>query len=103
MLCQKCSERETCQELCIEAELFVNQDHVPQAEYYEPTKNFIGVFTDEYGKSVWDYQKEYYSPKELKRLIEQLYLEGKSTREVAYHLSCSHVYIHKVLTKSKAK
>ena len=34
MLCQKCSERETCQELCIEAELFVNQDHVPQAEYY---------------------------------------------------------------------
>ena len=32
MLCQECSKKETCQELCPEAEIYVDQDRIPQAE-----------------------------------------------------------------------
>ena len=32
MLCQECSEKPTCTELCPEAEAYVNQDHVSQRE-----------------------------------------------------------------------
>ena len=32
MLCQECSEKPTCTELCLEAEAYVDQDHVSQRE-----------------------------------------------------------------------
>ena len=32
MLCQECPEKPTCTELCLEAEAYVDQDHVSQRE-----------------------------------------------------------------------
>ncbi len=99
MLCQDCPEKPTCTELCPEAEEYVSQDHVSLHKQSPTIGNDTELFNDE--DVVWDYQKDGYDSIELKILIIQLSLEGKSIREIAYHLPCSHVYIHKVLTKFK--
>jgi len=104
MLCQECSKKETCQELCPEAEIYVSQDHIPKTRRgnLHPSDSFIESVTDK-DDTVWDYQKERYTHHGLKYLIIELHLEGKSTREIAYHLPCTQQYVQEVTSKFKAK
>lgn len=48
MLCQECSKREDCTELCDEAEEYTNQDYVPQREepIGEGIENMAEDFSD---------------------------------------------------------
>ena len=101
MLCQDCSKKPICTELCPEAENFVSQDHVSQYEYLPDRADYIESVTDEPENLISGYQKDSYSPPELKRLIIELYCDGKNEYEIAYHLPCSQPYIHKIITKFK--
>ena len=98
MLCQECSKKSECVELCAEAELYVDQDSGGRKEMLPETDNFLdeGVFD-----SVLDYQKDEYTSTELKKLIIKLHIDGKNEMEIAYHLPCSQPYIHKIITKFK--
>ena len=97
MFCETCDKRESCVEVCAEAEAFVNQDHVSQ-RHLIPSRP-LDLSTEDW--TVWDYSKDRYTPKELKRFIIALHDEGKSYREIAYHLGCDIAYISRVLTKFK--
>ena len=102
MLCQECPKKPGCKELCPEAVAYVNQDYVPPDEYVLSPEFIDRNFTGEDLK-VGDFQKGTYSSAELKNLIRVLRIEGKSTREIAYHLQCSQQYIHRVTTKIGTK
>jgi hypothetical protein len=104
MLCKECDKRPTCTELCEKTEEWVNKDHVPPHSGSESRVFYNSNVIKGYaGDLIWDYQKEKYNPKQLKRLIIQLYKEGKSQTEIAYHLLCSQPYIFKIITKFKKK
>ncbi len=96
MLCQTCSKKPTCVELCPEAEEYVDQDHVPVHKQALTIGNDIESITDEPENLISEYQKDSYSSPELKRLIIELHGDGKTTREIAYHLPCSERYIRMV-------
>lgn len=99
MLCQECYKKNGCRSLCPGAEKWADQDCVKQAEHV-PNK----VLPDlDYGSCFgWkDFSKS--SPKGLKWIILQLHKEGKSTREIAYHLPCSQPYIVKVIQGDNQK
>ena len=98
MLCETCDKRESCVELCAEAEAFVNQDYIPIA-HQTPTAGYtIDYFNDE--ETVWDYSQNRPLPKGLKKLIRQLHKDGLSYRKIEYHLGVDKAYISRVLTKS---
>ncbi len=101
MLCQECPDKPTCTELCEKAENFVGQDHVSQYEYLPDRADYIESVTSEPENIISDYQKDSYSSPELKRLIIELYCDGKNECEIAYHLPCSQPYIHRIITKFK--
>jgi len=99
MLCETCDKREYCSDLCPEAEAYVNMDNVNQ-RHLIPTKPIELSTEDWYNQNtVWDYSKYRYTPKELKHFIISLHGEGKSYREIQYHLGCDIAYISRVLTK----
>ena len=102
MLCQECPKKTDCKELCPEAVAYVNQDYVPPDEYVLSPEFIDRNFTGEDLK-VGDFQKGTYSSAELKKLICVLRIEGKSTREIAHYLPCSHVYVYQVLSKIGTK
>ena len=101
MLCQDCSKKPTCTELCSEAEEYVSQDHIPIHKQAVTIGNDIEDITDEPENLISNYQKDSYSSPELKRLIIELYCDGKTESEIAYHLPCSQQYINRVTTKFK--
>ena len=100
MLCQECPKKSECVELCVEAELYVDQNSGGRREVLPEIDNFLD---EDVFDSVWDYQKDEYTSVELKELIIQLCIDGKSTREIAYHLPCSQQYIQQVTSKFKTK
>ncbi len=93
MLCNDCLKKSTCTELCQDAERYVNQDYAPQTELITegelPDLDHGSCFD---GRDLSDL-----SSPELKQVIMVLHNDGMSTREIAYHLPCSHVYIHKII------
>ena len=99
MLCQECKKKSVCIELCREAEEFVNQDYVPAKSKDNEVICNSNLAEKHCGYKVWDYQKEEYNYRQLKRLIIQLRKEGKSFREIAYHLSCTYQYAEQVSSK----
>ena len=103
MLCQDCSKKPICTELCEKAENFVGQDHVSQYEYLPDRADYIESVTDEPENLISEYQKDSYSSPELKRLIIALHGDGKTTREIAYHLPCSERYIRTVKAEVKSQ
>ncbi len=98
MNCNECQKRKTCTKLCDEVEEFVNQDHVPQTEKLLSTDYIdrMEEIADWPGCDISD-------PLKLKLIIIQLYQDGLSNAEIAYHLPCDKSYISRVLTKFKDK
>ena len=88
LLCQDCPKKPTCLSLCPEAESFVDQDTVIQSELIPGNADVrdVGVDPFEYGLDIRN-------SGHLKALILQLYDDGLSTREIAYHLPCSQQYV----------
>ena len=106
MLCETCEKREYCTELCPEAEAYVNQDHVPQ-KHLIPSKPIKLSTEDWYEQNtVWDYSvrlSPYYQKRsdQLKNLIIGLYLDGKNTLEISYHLPCNFSYAARIIREYK--
>ena len=100
MLCQDCPKKSEYVELCAEAELYVNQDSGSTKELLLETDDISDECVFD---SIWDYQKDEYTPVELKKLIIQLHLDSKNTYEIAYHLRCSRIYIQQIVSKFKTK
>ncbi len=98
MLCQDCSKKPTCQELCPEVEKIVNQDYVSRDKIVL-LPDMDTFLTPEVDEDIWSYQKKKYTTEGLKYLIIKLHLEGKSQAEITYHLPCIHQYISTVIKK----
>ena len=91
-ICTECDKRSTCQELCPEAEEYVNQDYVDQKEI-QTSVDMLDMLPN---LRMFRSKKEY-TPRELKVLILQLHSDGMSQLEIAYHLPCTHQYASKVI------
>ena len=93
-VCQDCSKRSKCTELCKEFENYVNQDHVAQQELI-PSIELLDLDYD----SCFDGEDlSKLPPSALKRLILALHKDGMSDHEIAYHLPCSRQYISKIIS-----
>ena len=95
-MCAECEKREFCVELCEKAERFVSSDYIPQTSdmIYKEITN-----TDK--QTEWGVVNLNNTDRQIRTII-HLHLEKKSTREIAYHLSCSQPYIVKIIQKYKA-
>ena len=91
-ICTECDKRSTCQELCPEAEEYVNQDYVDQKEI-RVSNDLLDTIPD---LGVIE-SKDEYTPNELKVLILQLHSDGMSQVEISYHLPCSREYTGQVI------
>jgi hypothetical protein len=96
--CEECPKRETCVEPC---EWLKNElKKVTKARNKQE-----GSFNDYMEPEEWptrdipsrcrDRTQDHHF--QLKKLIIQLYLDGYSSREIAYHLPCSDRYVRKVV------
>lgn len=89
--CSVCEKRNTCQELCEEAEVYVGQDYVPQKE--------ITISND-----FLDSKEQLNMPEcniptshKLVQKILELHRDGMSQKQITYHLPCSKQYVSRVL------
>jgi len=98
-MCAKCPKYETCDTLCDACEKYVSQDYVSRDDglHYGDIEN-----KGEECKEFWGDINIADSDK-LKRTIIRLYLDNKNEYEIAYHLSCSQQYIHKIIKRYKNK
>ena len=94
-MCSNCDKKDNCVELCKEAEKYVNQDYIGQDEYI--SSGILPDIAEE--DNVWIYTKDKYTAAGLKYLIIQLYKDGMSSYEMAYHLPCSSRYVREVIEK----
>ena len=99
--CKDCEQRDGCVALCADMDSDVAQDHISKnkMESIPPHGWMIDKWNDE--GVAWDWQPEKVGPKKLIWLILELHKEGKSLREIAYHLSCHFTYIGYVIRKYK--
>ena len=96
-MCSNCDKKDSCVELCEEAEKYANQDYAGQSEYVSS-----GILPDMAEEdNVWSYAKDKYTIDGLKYIIIKLHEDGMSSREIAYHLPCSFQYAHKIIKKFK--
>ncbi len=99
MLCQDCSKKPTCTELCPEAENFVNQDYISREKQITLLPDMDIFEAPEFDNGIWSYQGKKYTSESLKYLIIQLHLDGKSQSEIGYHLPCIQQYISATIRK----
>lgn len=92
--CKKCKKRDKCTELCATCLEYVNQDQVD----LNPIVYYMRDLHNIEEKQEWGNIRIDNSDK-LIAIIIFLYKEGKSTREIAYHLPCSQQYISKIIKK----
>ena len=99
--CKDCEQRDGCVALCADIESEIAKDHISKnkMESIPPHGWMIDKWNDE--GVAWDWQPEKVGPKKLIWLILELHKEGKSLREIAYHLSCHFTYIGYVIRKYK--
>ena len=91
-ICDECDKRSTCQELCQEAEEYVNQDYVDQKDI-QTSVDMLDMLPN---LRMFRPKKEY-TPRELKELILILHNDGMSNHKISYHLPCSRTYIINIL------
>ena len=96
MLCEKCTKKATCGELCQEAEDFVGQDHGAQKEII--TKQPLPDLAYDTAFDPMDLDK--ISSGRMKKLILQLHSDGLTGAEITYQLPCSRQYISKIILKN---
>ena len=86
MLCQECPKRETCRELCKEAEAYVSQDHVGRRECLVKDKDTLTV-------SEWP---EITTPEAILQLY---FIDHKTQQEIANIVMKSQQYVSKIINK----
>ena len=91
-ICTECDKRSTCQELCPEAEEYVNQDYVDQKDI-QTSVDMLDLLPN----LRMFRPKDEYTPHELKVLILQLHSDGMSRYGIEYHLPCSRQYAGQVI------
>ena len=91
-ICTECKKRSTCQELCQEAEEYVNQDYVSLKEV--PVSN---SFLDTLPSHQMFRPKNKYTSSELKAFILILHKDGLKNTEIAYHLPVTLQYVGQVI------
>jgi len=96
MLCQECSKKETCQELCLEAEIYASRDYKrgresPQVEFVLEYLNTDSVYPYTYQEMV-----SYYKEAEVNfpfltdlqnKCLHLFYFEGKTYKQIARAMS----------------
>ena len=100
--CEKCDKKSICTELCDLCEDYVSQDHVPIKE------GLININIENRENGVdWgiiDLPDDTLSciiKARYRWAIIELYKEGKSTREIAYHVPYSQSQIVRIIQKHK--
>ncbi|MBU0963282.1 MAG: helix-turn-helix domain containing protein [Nanoarchaeota archaeon] len=102
--CKKCGKRDTCIKLCKEAEEYVNQDFITVDEglIYRDIENKEKEYEIEFEYCGFDKEYELKRNKALYRTaVINLYKDGKSTREIAYHVPYSQSQIVRIIQKYK--
>lgn len=98
MLCQDCTKRNTCTELCKEAEEYANQDYVGRQESYLTEGDVSEVFENEPARE-WPE-----STKSTKEIIFSMYFEDRLKQaQIAEKLNVSKQYVSSVVREAKAK
>jgi len=87
-LCTKCIDRKICTTLCVRAENYVNQDYIPQSELLVSDPTIIGI--DE----PWGLNLD--NKNIVKDVVLKLVSDGKTTREIAYHVPISKRHIRRL-------
>lgn len=98
--CEKCTERNTCTQLCEIVELYVNQDFVPIEEGLVNINLENYDRYDTFGYDTW-ISPNFENSSILKMAIILLWKDGKSQRKIAELVPCSQPYIVKVIRRYK--
>lgn len=96
--CLNCEKYSTCTRLCEEVENDLKRYFSFQKEYI-PQFNSLDYET--HSEAVDLPELRIRNPKHLKFLIIELYKEGKSFREIAYHLPCTFQYAQQVIYRNE--
>ena len=98
-ICTECKKRSTCQDLCKEAESYVDQDNISQKEitFSELGVSIGAVFDKEFSELMWpeelscNHTKEYSNFPFLtsleNKIISMFYLQGLSYSQIAIAMS----------------
>lgn len=98
MLCETCPKRETCTELCPEADAYVSQDYVGRRESLVPSADISDVFENSAQKGWPDVTKS------KKELIFLMYMcDGLTQQQVAEKLNVSRPYVTKVVKEIRMR
>ena len=92
-LCNKCSKKKNCTELCREAEEYVNQDYSPPSEIPVSVPILTGT------EDVWNIlnmdRKEV-----VRQVVIKLANDKMTTKEIAYHVPISKRHIRRIKRKA---
>lgn len=101
-MCGKCDKRDTCTELCQEAEEYASQDYTPIEEglVYLNIENY-----DRYDAFGHDKRNSVNldSPAILRGIIIALHLDGKNKKDIARYVPCSRRYVREIIWKFNMK
>ena len=102
--CEKCRKRDYCSSLCKKAEEYVNQDFVTvdAGLIYKNIENKREEYEYEFEYGRFDEEYDLRRNKALYRAaIINLYKDGKTTDEIAYHVPYSKRQIRRIVAKFK--
>ena len=94
MLCQECSKKESCVELCLKAEKWVNSDHVSQREL--PCNEFTLEYLNYISPVKWQTIASYHHVESLEfpflsdlqnKCLHLFYFQGLTYKQIAFRLS----------------
>jgi len=114
MLCETCEKRESCSELCPEAEAYVNQDYVPpyDCQFCLNKKHCsIDFMESNLCKERRSVDIDLISPEVIESfvtksneeiIIHLFFIERMKVVEIAKNINVSHPYVSKIVKKYKA-
>jgi len=92
--CLRCEERSKCRSLCNVVKEYVNQDSCKRKELLLKKPEIWTDIGSIEGISLS-------SPKELKKVIIELYLDGMNAYEIEFHVYCSRRHIDRIIQEFK--
>jgi len=87
--CETCDKRGKCEKLCKKVEKIVNQDNVMLKEVLLDS---IDIFSESVSYGLEKYTK---------KSVINLYKDGKSAKDIAYHVPFDKSYIYKIIKRFK--
>ena len=103
-MCSKCPKYKECKELCQEAEEYVSQDHIPIMEGLVDINIENREEEIEYGFADIDNDmSDRFSKSRYRWAIIKMYEDGKSVKDIMYHVPYSRSQIYEIIDKYKKK